>query len=235
MYKQAIENILSQEQIRRCDFHTHSFFSDGDLLPMELLRRAHVFGHQVYAITDHASASNLDIIPKLKKDCELATKHWGIIALPGVELTHVPADAIEEIAKKARDQGAIIIVLHGETISEPVEPGTNLKGANSKAIDILAHPGMLSDQEAKLCKKNNVLVEITSNSNHSKTNGITARVGLENHADFIQNTDTHSSSNMITYDGAKKVLIAAGLDEKEANRTMQDNIRKLLTKTLEYF
>ncbi len=42
---------------------------------MEQLRRASVLGHEAYAITDHVSASNLDIIPKLAKDCELAIKH----------------------------------------------------------------------------------------------------------------------------------------------------------------
>ena len=67
-----------------------------------------------YAITDHASASTLDIIPKVVKDCELATKHWGIIAIPGIELTHVPVGAMDELIDQSLELGAKIIVIHGD-------------------------------------------------------------------------------------------------------------------------
>ncbi|EAX46575.1 phosphoesterase PHP domain protein [Thermosinus carboxydivorans Nor1] len=40
------------------DFHTHSFFSDGVLSPIELIRRAHVAGYAAIGVTDHASMSN---------------------------------------------------------------------------------------------------------------------------------------------------------------------------------
>lgn len=123
-------------------------------------------------ITDHVSLSTLDIIPKLIEDCKLATKHWGMLSLPGVELTHVPVNAIEEVVEKSIEKGALIIVIHGETIAEHVEPGTNLKAANCKNVDILAHPGLLTKDVADQCKKNNVFVEITSNRTHSITNGI---------------------------------------------------------------
>ena len=41
------------------DFHTHTFLSDGVLLPIELIRRAAVAGYTAVAVTDHASAGNL--------------------------------------------------------------------------------------------------------------------------------------------------------------------------------
>ena len=48
------------------DLHTHSLFSDGELLPAELVRRAEVIGYSAVAITDHADSSNIDwIIPRL--------------------------------------------------------------------------------------------------------------------------------------------------------------------------
>ena len=49
----------------RIDLHTHTFLSDGVLLPSEQLRRAVVKGYGAIAITDHADASNLDELPRL--------------------------------------------------------------------------------------------------------------------------------------------------------------------------
>ena len=108
------------------DFHTHSFFSDGVLSPIELIRRAHVAGYRAIAVTDHVGLANIEqVIREVSRDCLLAEKHWGIKALPGVELTHIPAAAIGECAKLAKKCGAKVVVVHGETPVEPVEPGTN--------------------------------------------------------------------------------------------------------------
>ena len=67
------------------DFHTHTFLSDGVLSPVELIRRAHVAGYRVMAITDHVGHGNLEFTLKtLIKDCETASNRWDILALPGV-------------------------------------------------------------------------------------------------------------------------------------------------------
>jgi Histidinol phosphatase and related hydrolases of the PHP family len=39
------------------DLHTHSIFSDGELIPAELTRRAAVAGYRAMAITDHGDFS----------------------------------------------------------------------------------------------------------------------------------------------------------------------------------
>ena len=44
------------------DFQTHTFLSDGELSPMELLRRCHVNGYTAVAITDHASPANVQAV-----------------------------------------------------------------------------------------------------------------------------------------------------------------------------
>ncbi|MHA1220343.1 MAG: histidinol phosphate phosphatase domain-containing protein [Candidatus Heimdallarchaeota archaeon] len=230
IFKEAIEDLLSQERLGRCDFHTHSFLSDGVLLPIEQFRRAHVHGHVGYAITDHASASNLDIIKKITQDCILAIKQWGLIALPGVELTHIPVGEIDKLAREARELGAVVIVVHGETIAEPVEPGTNLEAVKSKEIDILAHPGMLTKQEANLCRKNNVFVEITANQTHAITNGYVVKIGRASQVKFILNTDTHKPLDMLTYEQAKSVLLGSGLSDDEAEKVLQQDLRDFLTK-----
>src|SRR3972149_2370324 len=108
------------------DLHPHTLFSDGALLPTELVRRALVKGYSAIAITDHADISNLDfILPRIVEACNVINSKWNIKAIPGVELTHVPPDTIADLTDEARQLGAKIVVVHGETIVEPVTEGTN--------------------------------------------------------------------------------------------------------------
>ncbi len=133
------------------DFHTHSFFSDGALLPMELIRRAQVNGYTAMAITDHASASNIEeLVEKVTRDCDLAWEEWGFRVLPGVELTHCPPRSIARLAARAKAVGAKIVVIHGETLVEPVPPGTNRASVECPDVDVLGHPGLLTETEAAL-------------------------------------------------------------------------------------
>ncbi|MDP6227602.1 MAG: histidinol phosphate phosphatase domain-containing protein, partial [Dehalococcoidia bacterium] len=96
------------------DFHTHTFLSDGVLSPTELIRRALVRGYRAIAVTDHVGVGNLELVVKtLVKDCAEATKRWDILALPGVEITHVPKEDIDLVARAAKDLGARLVTVHG--------------------------------------------------------------------------------------------------------------------------
>ncbi len=81
------------------DFHTHTSVSDGALSPLELVRRALINGYRAIAVTDHVGVGYLKrLISEIAEDCALAQTHWDIIAIPGVELTHLPAAAIAAYA-----------------------------------------------------------------------------------------------------------------------------------------
>jgi histidinol phosphatase-like PHP family hydrolase len=122
------------------NFHTHTLWSDGELLPAELARRAEYLGYKALAITDHADFSNLEIlIPRICNVCQKLRGSLNIQIIPGFELTHLPPGDIAQAAKEARLLGAQSVVVHGETIVEPVMPGTNLRALESE-INILAHP-----------------------------------------------------------------------------------------------
>ena len=209
------------------DFHTHSLLSDGELLPSELVRRAEVKGYQAIAITDHVDASNIDwVISRLVKDCNELGKYFQIKVLPGAELTHVPPEGIKPLAEEARKLGAKILIVHGETIVEPVAPHSNLKALESP-IDILAHPGLISEEEVKLARKNNIMLEITSRKGHCLTNGHVAKLALKKGAGLVLNTDAHSPEDLITIDQARQIALGAGLDEEDFLR-LKMNARELL-------
>jgi len=214
-----------------CDFHTHTFLSDGVHSPIELIRFAVVSGYHYIALTDHASYSNLDfIISKVKKDCELAGKYWDINAVPGVELTNIPSKSINDMAKAAKELGAKIVVVHGESIVENVEPGTNLEAVKSKYVDILAHPGILKKEEAELAKKNDIYIEITFKAGHSLTNGLVVDVGREAGVKLLINSDAHSWRDLFSLDMQKKVGLGAGLKKNEIAEIYEKNFKDFLKK-----
>ena len=213
---------------RRCDFHMHTSMSDGELLPMELIRRAAAADHRAIALTDHASFSNLDwIVKAVAADCRKA-EAWGIEAIPGVELTHIPVRHIDEAVKLSRKMGAEIIVVHGETPVEPVERGTNHAAVSNPEVDILAHPGMIDVGDAELAAENDVVLEITCRKGHSLANGHVAMMARQAKAAVLVNTDTHSPQDLSTMAFAHTVATGSGLTPEEIRGALVTNPERLL-------
>ena len=211
------------------DLHTHTILSDGELLPSELVRRALVKGYTAIAITDHADLSNIDfIVPRIVKVSKNLSKNWPIKVIPGIEITHVPKREIKSLVRVGRSLGAKIIIVHGETIVEPVAPGTNAAAVSCPDVDILAHPGMLTVEEARLAAANDVYIEITSRGGHSLSNGHVARVARAAGARLVVNTDAHQPGDMIDQAMAQLVAAAAGLDQDEVEAATVDHPQEIV-------
>lgn len=209
------------------DLHTHTIFSDGELLPSELVRRGIIHGYEAIAITDHADYTNLEHIIETALRAKYLENEWDIHVLAGIELTHVPPRKIAPFAKKAKDLGAEIVVVHGETIAEPVAAGTNAAAAACEDVDILAHPGLISEEDIQTAVDHNVCLEITSRSGHNRTNGHVARLALGIGATLLVNTDTHSPENLITDETALKIAVGAGLTEMQAKEVLKASAKKI--------
>jgi histidinol phosphatase-like PHP family hydrolase len=195
------------------DLHTHSFFSDGELVPSELIRRALSIGYKAIAITDHVDSSNIDlVVPRVVRAIEKIKPYVAIEAIPGAEITHVPPQMIPELVKEARQLGAKIVVVHGETIVEPVTPGTNRAAIEADA-DILAHPGLISEEDLLFAKEKGVTLEITARKGHSLSNGYVAKEAIRFGIPLCINTDAHSPSDLISQDMARKILLASGIEQ----------------------
>ncbi len=213
------------------DFHTHTFLSDGVLSPVELIRRAYVRGYKAMALTDHVGYGNVEyVIKTLVVDCDLAGRRWDILALPGVEITHVPKDDIDLVARTAKEMGAKLVAVHGETPVEPVEPGTNEAAIRSPWVDVLAHPGLISLDEARLAAERGVRLEVSARRGHSLANGHVVRVAREAGATLILDSDAHAPEDLLTPELCQKVAKGAGLDEDEVHALLEENPRELLTK-----
>src|SRR5512145_3569851 len=211
------------------DLHTHSLFSDGAWIPSELIRRLETMGYLAAAITDHVDSSNVDhVVPRIVRVAEELNHAQSVKVIPGVELTHVPPVFIPSLVRRVREMGARLVVIHGETIAEPVAPGTNRAGIEAGA-DILAHPGLIRPDEVRLAAEKGVCLEITGRSGHSLTNGHVAKLALEAGARMVLDSDCHEPVNIMPEAFAAKVITGAGLPGEYLTK-MLANSRSLVEK-----
>ncbi|APG27293.1 PHP domain-containing protein [Syntrophotalea acetylenivorans] len=197
------------------DLHTHTIFSDGELIPAELTRRAAVAGYRAIGLTDHGDRSNMDlIIPRLVRVADDLGRAWGLTVVPGIELTHIPPADIAAAAREARSLGAKLVLCHGETLSEPVAEGTN-RAALEADIDILAHPGLITEEEVRLAAERGICLELTTRRGHSLSNGHVARLALAGGAPLVLNTDSHAPGDLTPLVQARRIALGAGLTEAQ--------------------
>jgi histidinol phosphatase-like PHP family hydrolase len=179
-------------------------------------------GYKIIAITDHADYSNIDSVVK---SILAFTRNWPanfpIKVLPGIELTHLPLTQFKPLAKYARSKGIKIIIAHGETPVEPVIKGTN-RAALESDIDILAHPGLITDQDVKLAKRRNIFLELTSRKGHRDTNRHVCQQALKIGAKLILNTDSHQPQDIIKPKDLAGFAYKAGLKTAQINKIYHD-------------
>ncbi|MDR0335280.1 MAG: histidinol phosphate phosphatase domain-containing protein [Methanomassiliicoccaceae archaeon] len=214
----------------RIDLHTHTILSDGELTPAELVRRAMVLGHDAIAITDHVDMTNVDIVVPAILRAAVLTEDY-IHTIPGVEITHVPPKQMDKVIKRARTLGAQWIVVHGETPAEPVMEGTNLAAVTNPEVDLLAHPGYITEAEMQKAVDNEILIEVTGRSWHNITNGHVVNVARACKARMVINSDAHGPRDLMNEAMAMKVAVGAGMTQKEAKTavtvTPYDAVKKL--------
>ena len=139
----------------RVEFHSHSIFSDGSLLPAALIREAELKGCSALAITDHVDASNIEeVLNGLTKFARETKGQLPIKFIPGAEVSYIAPKYLPDACRKARKLGAKLIIVHGESPSEQVYPGTNHAAVREKGlVDILAHPGNIDEEDSILAAK----------------------------------------------------------------------------------
>lgn len=211
------------------DLHTHTILSDGEMLPIELVRRMAVLGYATVAVTDHVDASNaqgvLASVARVKESAGL----FGVNLLCGVEITHVPPAEIPALAKRSKDIGADIVVVHGETTVEPVAPGTNHAACSCRDVDVLAHPGIITIDDARLAAEHGIALEITSRGGHNRTNGFVVQIAREAGCQIVVVSDAHAPRDLLDERARFLVAKGAGLSEAECRQVLSLNIEQFLS------
>jgi histidinol phosphatase-like PHP family hydrolase len=211
------------------DFHIHSIWSDGELIPAEIARRYKVLGYEAIAITDHADNTNLDFILKSTVPAlDELSQAFDMKIIPGIELTHIPPTMLDGLVSRAKKLGAKIIIVHGETPAEPVAPGTNAQAVKNPDVDILSHPGQITLEDAETARKNGVYLELSYRAGHNATNKHVASVAVEAGAGLVINSDAHAPDDIMTKDDIMRVAREAGLSEKNTGMVVSVNPKTIL-------
>jgi predicted metal-dependent phosphoesterase TrpH len=131
-----------------CELHSHTSWSDGSLTPRELVDLYGRAGFDVLAITDHTTVSGCvgerefgAYLGELELEAERARKLYGLLVIPGLELTvddpdptragHALAlglrrfvgvsDGLEPALRAARAQGAALVAAHPYALPDALE------------------------------------------------------------------------------------------------------------------
>ena len=200
------------------DLHTHTFLSDGVLGPAELIRRCEVKGYRCLAIADHVDTATAGhSVPIVVKTCRDVGPTTSMKLKPGAELTHVRLAHFADLVKRVRGLGAEVVIAHGETVVEPVLPGTN-RAAIEAGVDVLAHPGLISREDVELAAERGVCLEISGRKGHSLTNGHVAALAREVGAELVFGSDSHTPDDLVDRDLAQTIAAGAGLSQAEIER-----------------
>ena len=108
----------------------------------------------------------------------------------------------------------------GETVTEPVAPGTNRASVESSEVDVLAHPGFITLEEAQIAKDNGVLLEVSGRAGHNITNGHVVNMARAVGADMVVDSDTHAPENLMDDAAARTVAFGAGMTKEEAEKAL---------------
>ncbi|MGC2290005.1 MAG: histidinol phosphate phosphatase domain-containing protein, partial [Thermoplasmata archaeon] len=171
----------------RYDFHCHTFLTDGRASATEMWGEADRIGHKALAVTDHVGLDDPQpLLDRLRREAT-AWEGQELTTLVGVEVTMVPPRKIPDAVHAARRAGAEVVIVHGETLANAVPLGTNRAAVELNDVDILAHPGFLTVEEAELAKAHDVILELSARSLHMTTNGHVAHTALEVGNDLVVN------------------------------------------------
>jgi histidinol phosphatase-like PHP family hydrolase len=163
------------------------------------------------ALTDHVDSANLEsAIAAVIRFVDELGDYWDLPIIPGVELTHVPPRKLAPLAQRARALGAKWVVVHGETVVEPVAAGTN-RAAMEAGVDLLAHPGLITPEDAEMAARLGVYLEITTRRGHSLANGWIVQRAGETGVSLLLNTDAHAPDDILDLREREIVALGAGL------------------------
>ena len=114
-----------------------------------------------------------------------------------------------------------MIAVHGETVVGPVEPDTNMASLRSDHVDVLAHPGLFTLEEARIVAEKGIFLEVSARKGHSFTNGHVVRTAKAAGVRLLLDSDAHEPGDLLTPEFAKNVALGSGLSEEDANHLLE--------------
>lgn len=224
------DSLPAAERPHRYDFHAHTYLTDGQLSPTDMWRHADRLLHRALALTDHVALEDpKPLLDRLHAEAR-AWEGSPLLTVVGVEISMVPPRRIADVARAARRAGAEIVIVHGETPVEPVPAGTNRAAIEAPEVDLLAHPGLLTEAEAELAHAHETVLELSARRGHSLANGHVAQRALAAKADLVVDSDAHHADQLVSFEFARTLAAGAGLSEQGVASAIAEAPRRLLAR-----
>ena len=83
-------------------------------------------------------------------------------------------------------------------------------------MDILAHPGLITPDEARIAAENGVFLEVSGRRGHGTANGHVVQTARAAGARLVLDSDAHAPGDLFTREFAMKVARGSGLDTEDA-------------------
>jgi histidinol phosphatase-like PHP family hydrolase len=169
------EFILPKQECLMTDFHIQiaETPSANTMDAASAIHYASLAGLRCAGLILPSDGSRFAMLERLSKQVRRLSLYANLEAWLGVELRHIPPALLPTAVREARDAGAQLVLVHGETLADQAEPGTNFAAVDAGA-DILAHPGLLDKEVAVFAAEKGVALEFTSCPRHGLTNAHTA-------------------------------------------------------------
>lgn len=190
------------------------------------LRYAALAGIRFAGIVMRSDGTDFAHIADMAAQVRRLSLYANVEAWAGVELCHIPPALMPDAVSEARKAGAALVLVHGESIADQVEQGTNFSAIEAGA-DILAHPGLIDDEAAAFAAEKGVALEFTSCPRHAFTNAYTAAMAMKHKAPLVRGSSATCAGELTTR--AFWPLIIKGADAgfvKKECSNLSDFLRK---------
>jgi histidinol phosphatase-like PHP family hydrolase len=95
-------------------------------------------------------------------------------------------------------------------------------------VNVLAHPGLITPEDALLAAKNGIALEITSRGGHNRTNGHVVQTAREAACQLVVDSDAHAPHDLLDERAKFVVGKGAGLTDAECKQVISLNIDQFL-------
>jgi histidinol phosphatase-like PHP family hydrolase len=95
-------------------------------------------------------------------------------------------------------------------------------------VNVLAHPGLITEEDAGIAAATGVALEVTSRGGHNRTNGHVVRCARAAGCVVVIDSDAHAPGDLLDERARRIVARGAGMSEKEVQNALSLNIDRLL-------
>jgi histidinol phosphatase-like PHP family hydrolase len=170
------------------------------------------------------------VVAEVRRQIDRLQSLSPIRLFAGVELTDFNPEAIAGAAEAVRRAGAQVVVVHGECPTLDVPGGTNAAAVRCAEVDILAHPGLLSERDADEATARGIYLEISARQGHCWSNGHVYQTARKAGASLVVDSDAHEEAGLLSTPQVAALIRGAGASELSLNQVANQMAPRLINK-----